>query len=141
MITQYEDWRYLALFGASCQVSALRGWKKTLLWPKNQIHFYIKNPKIKFFNMPLIIKSDFISWLKHGVRILKQFKNGNRTYGSWFMGFTYLRKYVNPINHEPYVWFQFLKLFWNPHNIFKLSYLITFNDLRYIKTILFGFTL
>ena len=33
------------------------------------------------------------------------------------MGFTYLRKYVNPINHEPWVQFQFSKLFWNPYNI------------------------
>ena len=38
----------------------------------------------------------------------------------------YLRKYVNPINHELYVGFQFLKQFWNPYTISKPSYFITF---------------
>ena len=49
------------------------------------------------------------------------------------MGFTYLRKYENPINHEPYVGFQFFKLFWNPYNILKQSILKTFSDLSYIR--------
>ena len=35
-------------------------------------------------------------------------------------------RYVNPINHEPYVQFKFLKLFWNPCTMFKPSYKITF---------------
>ena len=35
-------------------------------------------------------------------------------------------KYVNPITHEPYVEIQFLKLFWNPYNIFKPSYFYNF---------------
>ena len=38
------------------------------------------------------------------------------------MGFTYLRKYVKPINHEPYVGSQFLKQFWNPYTIFEQFY-------------------
>ena len=29
----------------------------------------------------------------------------------------YLRKYVNPMNQEQYVKFQFLKLVWNPYSI------------------------
>ena len=29
------------------------------------------------------------------------FKTLNPTYSSWFMVVAYLRKYVNPINHEP----------------------------------------
>ena len=35
------------------------------------------------------------------------------------MGFTNLRKHVNPLNQEPYVGFQFFKLFLNPYNILK----------------------
>ena len=42
------------------------------------------------------------------------------------MGLPYLRKYVSPIDHEPYVRFQFLKQFWNPYTISKPSYQITF---------------
>ena len=63
--------------------------------------------------MSLIIKSDKIRWLKNVVRI----------HDLWD-----LREYVNPINHEPYVQFKFSKLFWNPYNIFKSSYFITFYD-------------
>ena len=44
-----------------------------------------------------------------------------------------LRKYANPINHEQYVRFQFLKLVWNPYNMFKPSFKITFYDKRHIE--------
>ena len=54
------------------------------------------------------------------------------SHGSWFMGFTYMRKYGNPINHEPKVKFQFLKLFWNPFNMFKPSYFVNFYDKTHI---------
>ena len=37
-----------------------------------------------------------------------------------------MREHVNPINHEPCVGFQFLKLFWNPYTISKPYYKITF---------------
>ena len=39
---------------------------------------------------------------------------------------TCVRKHVYPRNHEQQVQFQFLKLFWNPYNIFKPSFLSLF---------------
>ena len=54
-------------------------------------------------------------------------------HGSWFMRFTFSRIYVNPINHEPCVGFQFTKLFWNPYIISKPSYQITLWLDAYLK--------
>ena len=45
--------------------------KNPYLDQKNKSVFTLKIKK--FLNMPLIIKSDFIRWLKYGVRIPKQF--------------------------------------------------------------------
>ena len=41
-------------------------------------------------------------------------------------------KYMKHVNHEPYVRFQLLNLFWNPYNIFLPPYFINFHDLRRI---------
>ena len=46
-------------------------------------------------------------------------------------------EHVNPINHEPCVGFQFLKLFWNPYTISKPSYQITFMIRGILKNLIF----
>ena len=57
----------------SCNFQLSEVEKKPYLDQKTKYIFTLKNPLKKFFNMPLIIKRDFIRWLKHGVRIPKQF--------------------------------------------------------------------
>ena len=48
-------------------------------------------------------------------------------------------EYVNHINHEPCVWFQVLKLFWNPHTISKPFYQISFMIRGIFKNLNFHF--
>ena len=44
----------------------------------------------------------------------------------------YLRKYVNHVNYEPGVGFQFQNLCWNPYDILLLPYVVNIYYLMHI---------